>query len=116
MTRAAALALLLLLATPALADCDTTLIPPQPYDHVPTRPFIDHRLPYWDIDSACRVFEGLRDYRGRLEGCVIPGRVDGVPLRIVPSDLPVVEVACIIRHEDGHLNTGRSDHEGWGYE
>jgi len=104
MRRVAATAILAL--TSACASPNITLPPPE-YDHEPTRPFQDVRMPYWDIYNACRTFGDLP--RGRVQGCVVPGRV---PLRIVPGDVDAVTLAAIIRHENGHINGWPRNHPG----
>lgn len=82
-------------------------LPPTQYDHEPTRPFQDIRMPYWTINNACRTFGDMP--RGRVEACVIPGRV---PLRIVPNDVDAQTLAALIRHENGHINGWSKDHPG----
>lgn len=113
-----ALALSMLIAMPARADCTGVIVPPPQYDHAPTRPFIDYRTHFWDINSACRKFGDFsyEPFGYRLWGCIVPGKIDGVPLRIVPDDQDAEFTACLIRHENAHLNGWPANHPGGSYE
>ena len=104
MTRA--LALLALLAAPALADCGRIPLPPPRFDTGPLPAFTDYRVSYWDVDSVCRGF-GDVDATGRLFGCVVRFP-SGLILRITAADA----TECEIRHENGHLRGWPGDHPG----
>lgn len=98
MTRAMILSIVL------LAGCGSNIpLPPTQYDHEPTRPFTDYRVPYFQVASACRTFGP------HLNGCVVPGRI---PLRIMATGLNAQDEAALTRHENGHLNGWPADHPG----
>ena len=105
---AAATTALVQLAVPAFAACGPVPMPPLAYDHPPTHYFIDERVNHWEVDTECRRLGDFSYQTSRLEACVIAGRFDAPPIRIIPSDADPAYAECLIAHENGHLN-------GWAY-
>jgi hypothetical protein len=101
--------------------CDLTLLPPPIYDH-----------PAADVDREFLAISDVNDYCGHgtnsadkldavIVGCTICQFADCTEYLPEPGvdGVTVNDVACVIRHEDGHVNSERetgdpdSNHFGW---
>ena len=103
----------LMLATPAMAECPGTWLPPIQYDFQP-RPTPIYRL-VDDVPRACTELGGMGT--GNLAAC--NGWKDRKWYIVLDKARTVDQLRCDVRHEFGHQNerdaTGDPNdwHTGW---
>lgn len=101
--------------------CDLTLLPPALYDHAADG--VDREyMPITDVNDFCGGGTGSADkVDAVVVGCTICNFDDCTEYlpEAGQNGVTVNDVACVVRHEDGHVNAERetgdpdSNHFGW---
>ena len=103
--------ILALTAKPTFARCGPVPMPPAMYDHTPMGNFIDERIEHRYVDGECRRLANFSYQPNQLESCVVVWP-DGPDIRVIPTDTDPSYTACLIEHENGHLNGWAYNHPG----
>lgn len=106
-------ALLFMGQHPGPTNCYMVTMPPVQYDHRPTRPFRRLAVSHQIVDATCRQYADFSYLNARLQSCVITNGDSA--MMIVPNDMDPLYTACLVRHENGHLNGWPADHPGARY-
>lgn len=78
-------------------------LPPPEYDHEPTVPYTDIKMPLQRLNAVCK---GLGVQYALVYGCALPQERQCI---IITPDVPEKFRALIVRHEKAHCN-------GWVHE
>lgn len=112
----AALLMLIVTVTPAVADCGNIVMPPAQF----LTPKVDAPIrwvPYWDVDPLCRALGVVVVFgHGRVEACNY--RDDTGWHIVLPTGLDSETTTCLLVHERAHLPPNRwpADHPGGRFE
>ncbi len=100
--------------------CDVLLMPPPLYDH-PADGVDREYMPISDVNDYCVGMGSAARLDSSILGCTVCRFADCTEYlpQAGEDGVTVNDVACVVRHEDGHVNSDRAtgdpdqNHFGW---